>query len=104
MCVKSEVESSTQYGCIYISDDKLQGNVEHYVEKPESFVSSTISCGIYLFKVKIMQILKNKFHQMEIGQTAMSLERDILPQLTAENELYGTVSSGIGRHFWLINL
>lgn len=93
LCVKSEVESSTHYGCIYIRDDAPQGVVEHYVEKPESFVSSTISCGIYVFKMSLMTRLKSKFHSMKLGETAMSLERDILPELTADGQLYGFTSS-----------
>ena len=93
LCVKSEIKSSTQYGCIYIRDDEPQGIVDHYVEKPESFVSSTISCGIYILNVKIMTLLKSKFLTMKMGETAMSLERDILPDLAAQGELYGCVSS-----------
>lgn len=91
-CVKAEIESSTQYGCIYIRGDEDSGVVDHYVEKPESFVSTTISCGIYIFNVKIIEFLKAKFLSMNHGETAMSLERDIFPELTTQAELFGIVS------------
>jgi len=93
LCVKSEDDSANHYGCLHIRGDKNFGVVEHYVEKPESFVSSTISCGIYIFNVQIIQNLKTRFHSMAVGETAMSLEREILPELANQEELFGLVSS-----------
>ena len=40
-------DTATRYGCL-VSDQKTQ-EVLHYVEKPETFVSDLISCGVYLF-------------------------------------------------------
>ena len=38
---------SINYGCIV--EDKETHEVLHYVEKPETYVSKLINCGIYLF-------------------------------------------------------
>ena len=35
----------------------------HYVEKPETFVSTTINCGIYLFDRAIFKQIKQAFQQ-----------------------------------------
>ena len=73
-CVKAEIESSTQYGCIYIRGDEDSGVVDHYVEKPESFVSTTISCGIYIFNVKIIEFLKARI----MNRFTLKKENEIL--------------------------
>ena len=66
--------------------------IEHYVEKPDTFVSETISCGIYVFKTsRIFALLKEIFNQSETS--AISMERDVLPQLTNQNQLSGCISS-----------
>jgi len=58
LCVNSEMESSKQYGNIFIKNNEESGIVEHYVEKPENCVTSTISCGIYAFSTSIFDVLK----------------------------------------------
>ncbi len=32
--------------------------VEHYVEKPETFVSNTINCGVYILGVGVLDHMK----------------------------------------------
>ena len=61
LCVNSEMESSKQYGNIFIKNNEESGIVEHYVEKPENCVTSTISCGIYAFSRSIFDVLKVVF-------------------------------------------
>jgi mannose-1-phosphate guanylyltransferase len=43
-------ESPSNYGCI-VSDPS--GEVTHYAEKPETFVSDLINCGVYVFSPQI---------------------------------------------------
>jgi hypothetical protein len=62
LCVNSEMESSKQYGNIFIKNNQESGIVEHYVEKPENCVTSTISCGIYAFSRSIFDVLKVIFN------------------------------------------
>jgi mannose-1-phosphate guanylyltransferase len=43
-------ESATNFGCI-VSDSHTK-RVLHYVEKPESYISDLINCGVYLFSTE----------------------------------------------------
>ncbi|KAF6016399.1 hypothetical protein EB796_025283 [Bugula neritina] len=52
-------QQSLNYGCIV--SKKETGEVLHYVEKPETFVSATINCGVYLFSMHIFQHLFKAF-------------------------------------------
>ncbi|CAF0795913.1 unnamed protein product [Didymodactylos carnosus] len=52
-------KQSCNYGCI--AWDKKTNEVKHYVEKPETFVSTTISCGVFLFSKGIFQILSDTY-------------------------------------------
>jgi mannose-1-phosphate guanylyltransferase len=54
----------SQYGCIVV--DKQTHKVNHFVEKPETFVSDLISCGIYLFGKDVFGYI----------QTAMEARRE----------------------------
>ena len=108
LAVKSEVESSKSYGCLVIENDQEYGwvrnkrligskfwnlrNVEHFVEKPATFVSATISCGIYVFNLSHL-IIELKAIFAESDGPALSMECDVLPRLTCQGEVYGCVSS-----------
>ncbi|CAG2105378.1 unnamed protein product [Medioppia subpectinata] len=48
MATEATRQQSFNYGCIV--EDKDSHQVLHYVEKPQTFISTTINCGIYLFK------------------------------------------------------
>lgn len=51
--------SSLQYGCIVRSSK--ENKVIHYVEKPDTFVSDLINCGVYIFTAnKIMEMLEER--------------------------------------------
>uniref|UniRef100_H2Y8P6 Nucleotidyl transferase domain-containing protein n=1 Tax=Ciona savignyi TaxID=51511 RepID=H2Y8P6_CIOSA len=58
-------QESMSYGCLV--EDKKTGEATHYVEKPETFVSSLINCGVYVFSQKVLQYMENVFkeHQSE---------------------------------------
>ncbi len=51
-------KQSTNYGCIV--EDKLTHEVLHYVEKPESYLSSLINCGIYLLSLDIFEYIREE--------------------------------------------
>lgn len=90
LCATSENERSKAYGCLVLNESN--GLIEHYVEKPDTFVSETISCGIYLFKTsKIFPLLKEIFNNSVTS--AISMERDVLPHLTNQSQLSGCISS-----------
>ena len=49
---------SVNFGCIV--EEKLTHEVLHYVEKPESYLSSLINCGIYLFSLEIFDYIREE--------------------------------------------
>ena len=51
-------QQSVNYGCIV--EDKLTHEVLHYVEKPNSYVSTLINCGVYIFSQEIFTMLQVK--------------------------------------------
>ncbi|KAH9488109.1 hypothetical protein Btru_065389 [Bulinus truncatus] len=52
-------QQSLNYGCMVENKDTHE--IMHYAEKPETFVSTTINCGIYLFTPNIFKILEVTF-------------------------------------------
>lgn len=89
------INSKTNYGVILESKEKLI----HFVEKPESNLSTVINGGIYLFNVKIFKMLShakiNKITQANelgfsenIDEDVISMEMDILKKLPDLNNTY----------------
>ncbi|XP_065200227.1 mannose-1-phosphate guanyltransferase alpha [Planococcus citri] len=54
---------SVNYGCIV--SDKNSGEILHYVEKPSTFVSTLVNCGVYLCSLDIFQMLATVFKKKE---------------------------------------
>ncbi|UJR26614.1 hypothetical protein I4U23_007933 [Adineta vaga] len=95
-------KQSTNYGCI--AWDKETHEIKHYVEKPSTFVSTTINCGVYLFHKMIFQILAETYrnNQQLYNEAALSLptydsgfarenirlEKDVLSKLGGTGQLY----------------
>ena len=82
---------SLTYGCIV--EDKTNHTMLHYVEKPQSYISPIINCGVYLFSLSIFELLATVFNQKQRdfynnvsldnieAKEAMWLEKDILMPL-----------------------
>ena len=66
MSVRVPRDHANSYGCL-VGDD--QGFMEHYAEKPATFISDTINTGVYCFspsffdKVSEFQTLKEQATQ-----------------------------------------
>lgn len=104
-------KQSTHYGCI--AWDKQTNEVKHYVEKPSTFVSTTINCGVYLFTKIIFQILSETYrnNQQIFNESAMPmlnydtsfpretirLEKDVLSKLGGSGQLF---VFPMGNRFW----
>lgn len=56
-------QQSLNYGCIVSNKDTHE--VTHYVEKPSSYVSTLINCGIYVFSLDIFQMIGEIFNQKQ---------------------------------------
>lgn len=95
---KANRKQSLNYGCIV--ENEQTDEVMHYVEKPSTFVSDIINCGIYLFTPEIFQHIgavfqknqqdmlleeqSNGWHRAEV----IRLEQDIFTALAAQGKLY----------------
>lgn len=84
-------QQSLNYGCVV--EDKDTHAVLHYVEKPSTYISSTISCGIYVFSAQIFPMLATVFQskQGEMGYgggETIWLEKDVLGPLAGTNTAF----------------
>lgn len=48
-------DEAKKYGCLVA--DPMSKEILHWAEKPETFVSDIINCGIYLFDVSLMDVI-----------------------------------------------
>jgi len=74
--VVTKVEDPSKYGVVIAKQD---GEIEKFVEKPQHFVSDKINAGLYLFTLDMIE---------RIPQRPCSIEREIFPQMAAEQHLY----------------
>jgi len=92
-------QQSVNYGCIV--EDKLTHEVLHYVEKPNSYVSTLINCGVYIFSQEIFTMLQSVFNSKQteyLSNTESSedvskrdtiwLERDLIVPLAGTNSAF----------------
>ncbi|KAK1336670.1 hypothetical protein QTO34_002704 [Cnephaeus nilssonii] len=111
---------SLNYGCIvenpqthermlerYGVGPNLVKQVLHYVEKPSTFVSDIINCGIYLFSPEALKPLRDVFQrnqqngQLEDssglwrGAGTIRLEQDVFSALAGQGQIYVHLNDGI---------
>ena len=111
---KVAAEVASNFGCIV--SDAGSNEVLHYVEKPDSYISSTINCGVYLFTTAALfavirearQHRENKdattpssltffdHEEDEEEDNKLRLEQDILTPLSQTKKLFVYVT----RDFW----
>nr|ACO15066.1 Mannose-1-phosphate guanyltransferase alpha-A [Caligus clemensi] len=83
-------QQSLNFGCMV--EDKETHSLLHYVEKPGTYVSTLINCGIYLFSTRIFDTLQKVFQENQAkyyartdsqveNREAIWLEKDILTPL-----------------------
>jgi len=96
-------EESRNYGCLVKEEAEGSHFVRHYVEKPETFVSTLVSCGVYLLDASIFATeFPNLSTRMADGVQGsplllangnhgrpkiIRLEQDILVPLAAERKV-----------------
>lgn len=90
-------KQSLQYGCLVENEDSHE--VLHYVEKPQTFVSTTINCGLYLLTPEIFTHIGAVFLQNQADifnggdyinpvRDCIRLEQDILSPLAGSKKLF----------------
>lgn len=57
-------QQACNYGCIV--RDKLTNQITHYVEKPSTFVSTLVNCGVYVCSLEIFHTLATIFNQKNL--------------------------------------
>uniref|UniRef100_A0A6P7GQ89 Mannose-1-phosphate guanyltransferase alpha-A n=1 Tax=Diabrotica virgifera virgifera TaxID=50390 RepID=A0A6P7GQ89_DIAVI len=89
---------SLNYGCIVTNKETLE--VTHYVEKPSSYVSTLINCGVYVFSPEIFhtigavsmklqeQYSKNGNGNGNREAGYIQLEQEILAPLAGSGQIY----------------
>ncbi|ORY48244.1 nucleotide-diphospho-sugar transferase [Rhizoclosmatium globosum] len=107
----------TKFGNVVLNPETAE--VLHFVEKPETVLSDTISCGIYLFNKDIFGVmaeaissLRAKLLKMDAASDSrpslltsnqaerIRLEHDVLSLLAANKQLYCYVGSPV-KDFWM---
>ncbi|XP_020593581.1 mannose-1-phosphate guanyltransferase alpha isoform X2 [Phalaenopsis equestris] len=114
LVIKVSAESANQFGELVA--DPVTKELLHYTEKPETFVSDLINCGVYIFNPEIFKAIQDSFTQrkdranlrrttsFEALQSAtkalpadyLRLDQDILSPLAGKKELYTYET----RDFW----
>lgn len=88
-------DQSLLYGCVVVDKDTRE--VMHYVEKPETFVSTTINCGVYLFSGEIFPLLARIFLKKTTNDSngeynevpeCLWFEKDIFPVMVTSKSFY----------------
>uniref|UniRef100_A0A2K6SJS8 GDP-mannose pyrophosphorylase A n=1 Tax=Saimiri boliviensis boliviensis TaxID=39432 RepID=A0A2K6SJS8_SAIBB len=96
---------SLNYGCMV--ENPQTHEVLHYVEKPSTFISDIINCGIYLFSPEALKPLRDVFQrnqqdgQLEDspglwpGAGTIRLEQDVFSALAGQGQIYVHLTDGI---------
>ena len=82
---------SVNYGCLVT--DKNTGAVTHYVEKPNSYVSPLINCGIYCVSTEIFPQIASVFYSRQADsngkdQGHIQWEQEVLSPLAGTGKLF----------------
>jgi len=92
-------DMTSQLGCIVANE---KNEVLHYAEKPETFVSDTINCGVYLFDPTVFDRLGEVFqrnHQFDDiegrDKDIIRLEQDVLSPLAGTGMLFVYIMEGV---------
>lgn len=97
MATEANKQQSLNYGCLVLAKE---GGIDHYVEKPSTFVSKIINCGVYIASMEIFQAMADVFYANQQPDNFthfngngkdpahISLEQDILARLAGSGRLY----------------
>lgn len=99
MATEATRHQSLNYGCIVETKDTHE--VLHYAEKPSTFVSTAINCGVYVCSIDIFQHIATVFNRKQEnyylclldngdnghGKDVVRLEQDIIRPLAGTGKL-----------------
>ncbi|XP_034826153.1 mannose-1-phosphate guanylyltransferase regulatory subunit alpha-B isoform X1 [Maniola hyperantus] len=98
-------QQSVHYGCMV--HEPTTKAVTHYVEKPSSYISTLINCGVYVCSLQVFHTMADALQKEKAGFYSrnghgspppgyMSFEQDVLAPLAGTNKLY---AMQVG-HWW----
>ena len=64
MATEATRQQSLIYGCIV--ENRETFTLEHYVEKPSTFISTLVNCGVYIFSAGIFQQMAAVFNKKQM--------------------------------------
>lgn len=64
MATEATRQQALHYGCIV--RDKSTSQITHYVEKPSTFVSTLVNCGVYICSLEIFQTMASVFNRKQV--------------------------------------
>ncbi|XP_052743264.1 mannose-1-phosphate guanyltransferase alpha isoform X2 [Bicyclus anynana] len=89
-------QQSIHYGCMV--QEPTTKAVTHYVEKPSSYISTLINCGVYVCSLQIFHTMADALQKEKTGFYSngqgspppgyMSFEQDVLSPLAGTNKLF----------------
>ncbi|XP_074279417.1 uncharacterized protein LOC141604803 isoform X2 [Silene latifolia] len=85
LVIKVSAESANQFG--ELVDDPDTKELLHYTEKPETFVSDLINCGVYVFTPEIFSAIQGVIDNKD-DKDFVRLDQDILSPLAGKKQLY----------------
>ncbi|XP_060519854.1 mannose-1-phosphate guanyltransferase alpha-A [Cylas formicarius] len=98
MAAEATKQQSLNFGCMVTDNDTHE--VTHYVEKPSSYISTLINCGVYTFSLDIFPVIGEIFHlrQQDIYKSEngndvkeagfIQLEQEILTPLAGTGKMF----------------
>lgn len=81
----TKVDEPSKYGVV-VHDAK--GKIQHFVEKPQTWVGNHINAGLYIFNPSILK---------RIPMEPTSIEKDIFPTMADEEQLFAMELKG----YWM---
>ncbi|RZF48749.1 hypothetical protein LSTR_LSTR013833 [Laodelphax striatellus] len=100
MATEATRQQACNYGCIV--RDKETNEITHYVEKPSTFVSTLVNCGVYVFSLEIFQMMAEIFNRKNQEyyncEDAMNGSAEESGRIRLEQEVLGPLA-GTGRAF-----
>ncbi|KAH6564166.1 hypothetical protein BASA50_006857 [Batrachochytrium salamandrivorans] len=94
MGMRIEKEKANRYGCIVADPETSQ--VVHFVEKPHTFISDLISCGVYLLSCDIFSSFSKAIEMRRTTEAEQGLNSDELANISIYTSNMAISSRGDG--------
>jgi len=86
LATEATKQQAMNYGCVV--EDRTTHEVLHYVEKPATYTSSLINCGVYVCSAEVFGLLGEAYKRKQASQSgadqpdeSLWIESDVLPAL-----------------------